>query len=274
MIPNSECLRDALEELHIPYKILDQNGNFFEVGKKKKYLFAGTTTPLNSEVFSLAARDKGFTDILLKDILSLPRTLAYLDPRVKKEYTDYRKFNSLEDVLKNIEFTFSFPLIIKRNSGLKGNNVFLCSNREEAKKALMKVFNHRSKNYDYVALAQEYIDIQKEYRVLVLNEKVELVYEKDNAGATFQGNLSPLHWKNARAVVAEEKVQEEIENFLMPLFPALEIKWAGLDIALDKQGKFWLLEINTKPGFSLFIRDNGKKHIVELYKKLLQSLVF
>ena len=49
-------------------------------------------------------------------------------------------------------------------------------------------------------------------------------------------------------------------------------EWIGLDIAKDKNNEWWILELNTRPGFSYFIRDNGDEKIVEMYEKLLNRI--
>ena len=50
-------------------------------------------------------------------------------------------------------------------------------------------------HYDYIFLAQEYISIAQEYRVLVYDNELQFVYLKDNSEADFTGNISPLHFE-------------------------------------------------------------------------------
>ena len=62
-------------------------------------------------------------------------------------------------------------MIVKRNRGSAGNNVLLCETKEQVQAAIATVFNVNSKDYDYVCLAQEYIDIRHEYRAVFFNQK-------------------------------------------------------------------------------------------------------
>src|SRR5690606_31402181 len=108
-------------------------------------------------------------------------------------------------IIDEVKLNFAFPLIIKMNSGSVGKNVYLCQNELDLKKAVEKIFNHFDKDHDYLLLAQEYVRIAKEYRVIVRKGRVALAYLKDNSSATFSGNLSPLHWENGTAVLIESQ---------------------------------------------------------------------
>jgi glutathione synthase/RimK-type ligase-like ATP-grasp enzyme len=56
-----------------------------------------------------------------------------------------------------------------------------------------------------------------------------------------------------------------------PIFKEISVNYGGLDIALDKNGNYWLIEINSSSGFDIFIRDNSEAVIVEMFKKMLKS---
>jgi hypothetical protein len=86
------------------------------------------------------------------------------------------------------------------------------------------------------------------------------------------------HTQNLVRVVINEKpycftnLISDIENFVQPIFQEIILDYAGVDIALDKNGNYWLIEINSQPTFNIFIRDNGEAVIVEMFKKMLKSL--
>ena len=65
----------------------------------------------------------------------------------------------------------------------------------------------------------------------------------------------------------------EIEDFVKPVFDEIAINYAGLDIALDKNGKYWLIEINSSPNYDIFVRDNDRQIVVTMFKGLLESLI-
>jgi glutathione synthase/RimK-type ligase-like ATP-grasp enzyme len=123
-----------------------------------------------------------------------------LDHFCKPEHRPYLTAFSIEQIVSKISQWFSFPVIIKQNSGSQGKNVFLCKNVDELYQAVSRVFNRQDKNYDYLVLAQEFVKIKKEYRVIYFEGKVELVYEKSLNGGfdgegfenlNFGDNISP-----------------------------------------------------------------------------------
>jgi len=89
----------------------------------------------------------------------------------------------------------------------------------------------------------------------------------------FVGNLSPLHWENSKSVLIDDKnFLTKMSAFIKPVFSKIDLKYAGLDIIEDKLGKLWLIEINSQPGFTYFIRDNSDKEIIKMYRKILLDL--
>jgi glutathione synthase/RimK-type ligase-like ATP-grasp enzyme len=162
------------------------------------------------------------------------------------------------------------PVVIKPHSRSKGQNVTLCTEGRHIFDAVEKIFDHHSEYYDYVALAEEYIAPDREFRVVIFNREIVLMYEKDVREATFVGNLSPLHWQGAKAVVVTDKeIIGKMSDFIAPIFNELDINYAGLDVILGRDGKFYLIEVNTLIGFSHFVKDNGDAPIIDLYENIL-----
>ncbi|MBC1241401.1 YheC/YheD family protein, partial [Nostoc sp. 2RC] len=127
--------------------------------------------------------------------------------------------------------------------------------------------------YDYIALAQEFINIKSEYRAIFLNQELVLLYEKDISNANFTGNLSPLHWDGAKAQhISDAQILSEINNFARPIFEELDLDYCGLDIVLDEDNQYWLIEINSHPNYTIFTRDNGKEHVLKVFEKMLTNL--
>ena len=101
-----------------------------------------------------------------------------------------------------------------------------------------------------------------------------MLYEKDKSDAKFAGNLSPLHWDGAKAKhITDSEIISEIKNFVRPVFEEIQINYAGFDIALDTNGEYWLIEINSSPNFEIFVRDNDRQIVVTMFKDILEILV-
>jgi glutathione synthase/RimK-type ligase-like ATP-grasp enzyme len=273
-ISNTACLAAACDKLGITYRFYDDNHNLMGVMLDKEYFFANATTPFNSEAFSRISQDKEFSYRVYSDVIRMPKTLGFLDPECDPKYRHYVVYQTRKEIVQKIDTEFKYPVIVKMNSGSQGVNVFKCDDIHDIEKAIDTIFNRDSLHYDYVALAQEYISLEKEFRVIVLKNEVELVYEKDTSEAGIPiGNISPLHRSGAKAVVLQdENLKQKIKDFVGNLSKKISIKYVGLDVALDTNGDLWLIEINTKPGFGYFIRDNGPELIIELYKNMLLEL--
>lgn len=275
MLTNIEILLAACEELNIPYEILHPSQNLIRIKHRgENYYFVNYMMPFNSASIAQIFKDKEYTYQLLNGKINTPRTIGFFSPHCQEKYKKYLTFPDIESILLEVHKNFALPMILKKNRGAGGNNVFLCETTEQVKEALEIIFNIDSKDYDYVALAQEYIEIAHEYRAVFCKEKLVLLYEKDKSQAEFAGNLSPLHWEGAKAKhIINPNLMSEIEDFVKPVFAEMAINYAGFDIALDKKGQYWLIEINSTPNYDIFMRDNDRQIVVTMFKGILETLI-
>lgn len=275
MLTNIEILLAACDELNIPYEILHPSQNLIRIKHRgENYYFVNYMMPFNSASIAQIFKDKEYTCQLLNGKIKTPQTIGFVSPYCEDKYKKYLSFPDIESIALEVNKNFAFPVILKRNRGSGGNNVFFCESREQIQEALEIIFNVNSKNYDYVALAQEYIEIVHEYRAIFCKEKLVLLYEKDKSQAEFAGNLSPLHWEGAKAKhIINPNLMSEIEDFVKPVFAEMAINYAGFDIALDKKGQYWLIEINSTPNYDIFMRDNDRQIVVTMFKGILDTLI-
>jgi glutathione synthase/RimK-type ligase-like ATP-grasp enzyme len=275
MLTNIEILLAACRELNIPYEILHPSQNLIRIKHGgEDYFFVNYMMPFTSASVAQILKDKEYTYQLLNGKINTPKTLSFVSPYCEEKYKKYLSFQDIESMVVEVEKNFALPVILKRNRGSGGNNVFLCESREEIQAALEIIFNVNSKDYDYVALAQEYIEIVHEYRAVFCQQKLVLLYEKDKSQAEFAGNLSPLHWEGATArYITDSRIISEIEDFVRPVFAEIAIDYAGFDIALDAKGAYWLIEINSSPNYDIFVRDNDRQIVVTMFKSILESLI-
>ncbi|MEH2161505.1 MAG: YheC/YheD family protein [Nostoc sp.] len=274
MLDNLSLLLKACENLNINYEIIHPTENLVKIKlNNKQHYFCNYSTPIINQALAQIIKDKEYTYHILKKKVKLPKTVGFLSPFCDLQYKIYLKFPSFEDIILEIKNNFETPVIVKRNSGSSGHNVFLCQNTDEVKTALKDIFNVNNKKYDYVAIAQEFIHIKAEYRAVFFNKELVLLYEKDITNAKFAGNLSPLHWDGAKAKhINEPQILTKIANFAKPVFEELDINYGGLDIALDRDNQYWLIEINSHPNYSIFTRDNGEEPVLRIFEKMLISL--
>jgi glutathione synthase/RimK-type ligase-like ATP-grasp enzyme len=273
MLDNVALLLQACENLNISYEVIYPAENLVRIKLNNKYhYFCNHSTPLINQALAKIIKDKEFTYHILNKKIKLPRTIGFLSPFCEVQYKMYLKFPNIQDIILEIKENFEIPVIVKRNSGSSGHNVFLCQNQDEIENSLKEIFNINGR-YDYIALAQEFIAVKSEYRAVFLNKELVLLYEKDVSNATFTGNLSPLHWDGAKAkYINNPEILSEITNFAKPIFEELDLNYAGLDIVLDRDNKYWLIEINSNPNYTIFTRDNGKEYVLKVFEKIIISL--
>ncbi len=249
---NTRCLIEAAKRLGLPYEIFDKNGNFLRFRAGDKNLdFINYATPFNMNSFSKMTKDKEFTYFLVSKAVSMPKTLAFIDPNYDEGGEIKPEPKTLESMTDEIVKEFSLPVVVKPNSLSGGKNYFLCEKKENIITALEKIF-YKNKNYDYLALAQEYVIPKEEYRVVVFKNKVEIVYTR-------------------KAYITDKKIINEMEDFINPIFPVLSIGFAGLDVIVSKTGEKYLLEINSEPGFSNLVAKSGDEPLIEMYCRMLRS---
>jgi len=272
MTTATKLITQVCDELNLKHSFVDGDQVFLCIHfSKKDYFIINNKLGLVNDVDAFIAKDKAYQYQLLYKHLSMPLTKLYVDP--DSDYADCAQFKNIKNIVQNITDSFSFPLIIKRNTGSMGDHVFRCQTKKEVQQTISKIFDQRNKSYDHVLLAQENIDIDKEYRVIVYKEKVVFLYEKDISNAKFIGNLSPLHWENSKSIiVSDEKVKARIEQFVKKMFKVWPISYAGLDIVKDKQGKFCLIEVNAAPTFAEFCKHSNPNYIKDLYRLVLSDL--
>lgn len=270
--PNMQALARACEQLGISYTAIDEYGDFLAVhiNGRAEY-FVNTRTPFNSESVGCLCRNKVYAYMLLKDELPMPETRSYIDPKVENSLRKYVTYNTVREIVADITATFSMPVILKMNAGSQGRHVYLCKTSRRVRSSIKAIFNRRQQNYDFSVLAQPYIAIAHEYRVLVLDGEIVLLYEK--VATEKNQNLSPLHNESGKAVlVTDTETREAITKLITGSPTVRQMRWLGLDVAQDEQGKWWVIELNTHPGFSYFIRDNGIDALVPMYVAMLQKL--
>jgi len=273
MLPHLECLVSAADKLNLRYDYVDKNHDFVKIYTKKGTLnFIKNVTSFNSEDVSKICTDKSFTRQVLQSVINMPKTKDYIDPLIAQEYKSYTEFKSYEEVARDIEANFNFPIIIKPNSKTRGIHVYKAYNYNDILDSVQKIFNQNQINYDYLLLAQECLEIKEEYRVVIFNQRIVLNYLKDNSKAVFTDNLSPLHWDNSKAVeVTDLEFNQKVQEFIDPIFEKLNVIFAGLDIIIDINGEWWLIEINTFPGFKKFLENNPKSRLIKMYEEILKS---
>jgi len=262
-----KCLIKACDNLNITFAPIDKESNFLRIDVSGKYeYFQVNRTPFNSEVVYCICKDKMHSYELVYDKINMPKTLSFLDCQVDEKYRKYIKHDSELAVIAAIESELEYPVVIKKNQGALGENVYLCRNRDDATTAIQTIFNKQSNTYDYIALAQQYIPTQEEYRLVCAFGKPVLTYQRGNAS-----EFNKEYWLHGEdALLIEDlKLIDELYQFVKPIYSIIDIGFVGFDIIRGKDDKLYLIELNSSPRFDHIIDASGEKCVIEMYEKSL-----
>jgi glutathione synthase/RimK-type ligase-like ATP-grasp enzyme len=262
------CLVAACRRLGLAYELLDREGNFVRVGIGERWeYFQLSRTPFNSEVIHGICRDKMHTYQALSGAVNMPRTLSFLDLELEPKYRHYLELESLDAILERIERALTYPLVVKRNRGYLGIHVYLCPDRGAAETALRRIFDQRSKHYDYLALAQEFVATGEEFRLVCAYGTPVLTYRRG------KGRLFNLrYWENDRHgahVVEDPALEQELLAFVEPVQAILRPGFVGFDIIRSRAGRLYLIELNSSPRFDHVIEGSGETCVIEMYARTL-----
>jgi glutathione synthase/RimK-type ligase-like ATP-grasp enzyme len=267
------CLIEACKQLQVEFSFLDEEQNLVELLiHQKSFIFQSNRTPFNTEALAGICLDKGHTWQVLHQHIRMPQTLAFMDTHVAPKYRSYLRYHSREAMIEEIEKTLAYPIVVKRNRGALGNNVFLCQNRAEAEAAMERIYNKSLPGYDYIALAQEFISSQQEYRLVCFRGEPVLLYERYAGDRPFKA----LYWEDSegRPILVEDQalIQEQMA-FLQPMFQRLCPGYVGVDLVRSRSGEWVLLELNSGPRVDHFIEFNGPERIIAMYVRIVQRLL-
>lgn len=264
-----EAISAAADQLGLLVKAHHESNNLISISSgPKKIVCVNGCLPINSQVDVVLSLDKDYFYRLYNELIAMPKTRSYFDPQLG----DYHRANedSLIKIANDINSHFDYPVIIKSNSGSMGINVYEADSKKEVAKKISQIFSMNSKNYDYVCLAQEKLNIVKEYRAIFYDKSLVLLYEK--FGGDRKDNISPLHQEGSYVeLVTSVIITNEVYELTKALFSELEIRFCGLDIALTPAGYF-LIECNSNPAFDLFSESCGIAPLVTFYKKILNDI--
>lgn len=145
---------------------------------------------------------------------------------------------------KEIIEKFNFPIVAKELSAQRGTGVYIIKNYEDFLK-LPKIGSHGGAT-EY--LFQKFYKSDEEYRILVLKDRIGAFERKIRT--------NPEEFRSNVALGAREefydidKIPEKMKKLALKTARALDVQIAGVDILVDKDGDYWVLEANRGPGLT------------------------
>lgn len=268
MEANINSLVQACQLDDLPYRFVDKNKNCLII--KDRHHFQLNRTPFNSESMAALCKDKEHQYELLKNQVKMPKTMGFLDYTVSEEYRHYLTYDSLPAIIDAVQSNFSYPLVIKKNRGALGIHVFLCHNVDELTTAINTVFDKTSPDYDYVVLAQEYIKTKLEVRVIFFDGQPVLSYERHFADVEFGARYWETDDGKAIHIDNNALIEKATEAFT-PAVTLPGLRFVALDIIIDEQDNYHLIELNSGPKVKNYIQSHGDTAVVQMYRKILAA---
>lgn len=262
------CLAEACANLDVGIEPASDDGNLFRIrppGRGPVY-FLRNRHPFNDYVAARLAEDKAYQyELFTQAGLPVPETLVAFNPLADERFSRYRTHTSIDAVVEDVERRFSYPVVVKRNTGSLAQGVFLEGDRRDLKKRLRSLFEN-SGFLDNLMLVQEYVS-GPEYRIVAARNELLLAYEKVSE-APYR-DLNPLHGPTgiAKPVDAPELI-EALSSLTARVSGVIELGFYAIDVIRSSAG-FQVIEINPNPMCYFYNLHNGRSDFVGIYEKLI-----
>jgi len=206
----------------------------FKSGNKSYFKY--NSLDINRLGASEIAKDKDFANFFIKDMgyKTVPNSKAFFSDEWAEKIGCLSR--RIDDAYKYAQ-EIRFPVIIKQNSGSQGEGVSLVHNKEEFYKAMNVNFKE-----DRVVLVQQPV-VGKDYRIVVLDNKVIVAYERKPLNITGDGKLTIrelVQIKQEEFEKINRGVHLRLDN--PRLLSKLRNQNLDLDSVLDKSQKIDLLD--------------------------------
>ncbi len=195
-------------------------------------------------------------------------------------------------------------LVVKTNTGSGGTGVYKCENQKELESAVFDILGRK-----HSLTISPFIDIENEYRTIIVDDKAMLVYAKQRPNVVGNGvdSLEKLikdanfedveisekldlkyvpkekekvtvSWKHnlgqgsLPVLVKDKKEIEKLTNFALKTASILGLKFASVDIVKDKEGIYRILEINSGIMMENFSRLSKENY--EMAKHIYRTAIY
>lgn len=140
-----------------------------------------------------------------------------------------------------------FPIIAKELVGQHMSGIYAISSKEQFDQ-LPKIIGEKERVAKY--LFQKSIDLDSEFRLLVLGDHVAVVHTKvprDYSNLKLDYNSPDVY----EEYLNTDSISEENKQIAVHAAQVLNIQIAGVDLAIEKDtGKAYIIEVNRGPGFN------------------------
>lgn len=259
-----------------------------------------------NSTLSCRIADNKYATYLVLNALGVSTVPCIKIPRIDTE--DYAKLEiSISEICNHALNNFK-SIVIKPNNSYEGTDVYKCNNLKDVETVLFKI----EKKYKYLILSP-YIDAIAEYRLFFLDNQILHAYKKvrkhiicDGISTVEEllirnrisittimpevytqldkiypaGHILQLNWKfnlSQGAIclpIDDDSLYAELVNLAISAANAVNIRFATVDILMDKYNNKYVLEINAGVAMDQFIikNPNGLQIATSIYEQALTSM--
>lgn len=263
-------------------------------GNKLTYIYGNIFENNSSAVYKILKDKSAVCELLSKHNIPCAEHFYYYSP----SSLDNDALNSIEKLLKKHK-----SLVIKPNEGTNGTDVFIVKNKNEFMDLSSQIF----KNSKSLTVSPFY-EIKHEYRVVMLNGKIMLIFDKvrpfvvgndkdsieilvknkyknpvkidNNININYipkSNETILLSWRHNLSfgatpkIVTDKKTIDNITAIALESYNLIQFKFASVDIMETSEGKYQVLEINGSVcmgKFASFSKENYNL-VKDIYKKAI-----
>ena len=297
-----KVIREICEELNIDFKLLSRDW-IIKLEKNNKIRFvSGYKFDLNTHAIGEIIDDKYGLYEILKDenILIIEHNIIYSKDNNSDFAIGYNDYNIVKEYFK----THNNSIVIKPNKGTCGKGVYHIENIDDIEPTLELLFN---KNYSLSYCP--FYDIRKEYRIIVLNNEVKLIYQKERP--VIKGNgintikellidfnknyfidkeldeeydrvlnkneLFEYSWKfnlskgSVSSIVTDKELIKKLTDITSRILSKYNMKFVSIDV-IDTDNKLLIMEINSGVMMKNIYYQLGEKIVKDIYKEAIIEL--
>lgn len=295
----NKIIKEICKELNIQYTYLSKDWIIkLEKDNKIKYL-SGNKFDLNGHAVGLIMDDKYAFYDTLKNI-DIPACIHNIIYRENNNYEYAKNCHTKEDIISYFN-KYNSDVVIKPNIGSLGLGVYHITNKDE----LLEKTNELLKENFSISICPFY-NIKNEYRVIILDNNIKLIYKKQNPIVTGNGintlkellikfnkyyyqdkeiiNIIPKknekytydwHFNLSRGSIAsldiEDKLKEKLSLIAKKVSKEVGITFASIDIIELYNKELLVLEANSGVTIDKVIDfiPNGYNIAKEIYKEAI-----
>ncbi|WP_433271714.1 ATP-grasp domain-containing protein [Actinosynnema sp. CS-041913] len=222
------------------------------VADDRRALVIGQVFPVNNAASAQVATDKVATCVLLGDA-GLPAVPHHL-----------LRFAGLADPVALTRSLVGLPAVLKPHRESSGVDVLRARDDEEAR----RVLDHLAGRYRAIAVSP-FLAIEDEFRVVVLDREVLLVYRKA---------IAPGEWRHNLKFGAHPELDvtpttaAPLEALALDAMRVLDLRFASVDVALVA-GRPMVLEVNSGVTLEHFSQAGERHHAIatDVYRAAVRA---